>query len=92
MASPMLSPISVPVSFIGVTNRSRIVSKIAALPKVHSSKGDRQLMKAGNLILNAEFMDNSTSWEVSFLGKTVCLILFVGVQLGPCLFQAAKLD
>lgn len=40
-------------------------------------------MKAGNLMLNAEFTDSSTGWEGSFLGKTVCLILFLGVQLVP---------
>lgn len=40
-------------------------------------------MKAGNLMLNAEFTDRSTGWEGSFLGKTVCLILFLGVQLVP---------
>lgn len=40
-------------------------------------------MKAGDLMLNAEFTDSSTGWEGSFLGKTVCLILFLGVQLVP---------
>lgn len=37
-------------------------------------------MKARKLMLIAEFTGSSTGWAVSFLGKTVCQILFLAVH------------
>jgi hypothetical protein len=73
-----------PVSFIGITYRSR-----NDLPKAHPSIGNKQFMKARKLDHTTQPTGSSAGWTMSFLGRSDGLSFFsqlAWASLPPLLF------